>query len=52
MITEAAPANMGIVTPEPGFNEAIRAITSAHGALMILDEVPTGSRVGPSGWGG
>ena len=52
VITEAAPANMGIVTPLPGFNEAIRAITSAHGALMILDEVLTGFRVGPSGWWG
>lgn len=52
VITEAAPANMGIVTPLPGFNEAIRRLTSAHGALMILDEVLTGFRVGPSGWWG
>lgn len=52
VITEAAPANMGIVTPLPGFNAAIRRITSAHGALMILDEVLTGFRVGPSGWWG
>ena len=52
VITEAAPANMGIVTPLPGFNEAIRRITTAHGALMILDEVLTGFRVGPAGWWG
>ena len=50
VITEAAPANMGIVTPLPGFNEAVRRITSEHGALMILDEVLTGFRVGPGGW--
>ena len=52
VITEAAPANMGIVTPLPGFNEAVRRITSEHGALMILDEVLTGFRVGPAGWWG
>jgi glutamate-1-semialdehyde 2,1-aminomutase len=52
VITEAAPANMGIVPPAPGFNEGLRRITSAHGALLILDEVLTGFRVGPSGWWG
>ena len=52
VITEAVPANMGVVPPEPGFNEAIRRITSEHGALMIFDEVMTGFRVGPAGWWG
>ena len=50
VITEAAPANMGVVPPAPGFNEAIRMLTQRHGSLMILDEVLTGFRVGPSGW--
>ena len=50
VITEAAPANMGVVPPAPGFNAAIREITERHGALMILDEVLTGFRVGPAGW--
>ena len=50
VITEGAPANMGIVPPAPGFNAAIRRITAEHGALMILDEVLTGFRVGPAGW--
>ena len=52
VITEGAPANMGIVAPTPGFNAAIRRITAEHGALMILDEVLTGFRVGPAGWWG
>ena len=52
VITEGAPANMGIVPPAPGFNAAIRHITAEHGALMILDEVLTGFRVGPAGWWG
>lgn len=52
VITEAAPANMGIVPPGPGFNEGLRRITAEHGALLILDEVLTGFRVGPSGWWG
>ncbi|MDO5735781.1 MAG: glutamate-1-semialdehyde 2,1-aminomutase [Propionibacteriaceae bacterium] len=52
VITEAVPANMGVVPPAPGFNEAIRRVTSEHGALMIFDEVMTGFRVGPAGWWG
>ena len=52
VITEASPANMGVVPPHEGFNEGLRRITRAHGALMIMDEVLTGFRVGPSGWWG
>ena len=52
VITEGAPANMGLVPPAPDFNAAIRRITAEHGALMILDEVLTGFRVGPAGWWG
>jgi glutamate-1-semialdehyde 2,1-aminomutase len=52
VITEAAPANMGVVTPAPGFNAGLSRITSAHGALLILDEVLTGFRVGAAGYWG
>lgn len=52
IIVEAAPANMGIVPPAHGFNAAIADIAHAHGALLILDEVLTGFRVGPAGWYG
>ncbi|SDE34541.1 glutamate-1-semialdehyde 2,1-aminomutase [Blastococcus fimeti] len=52
VISEAAAGNMGVVPPEPGFNAALRRITAAHGALLILDEVMTGFRVSRSGWYG
>ena len=52
VITEAAPANMGVVPPLPGFNAALRRLTLTHGALLIQDEVLTGFRVGYSGWWG
>jgi glutamate-1-semialdehyde 2,1-aminomutase len=52
LITEAAAGNMGVVAPQPGFTEALRRITRAHGALLISDEVMTGFRVGPAGWYG
>lgn len=52
VIVEAAPANMGIVPPAPGFNAALAEIAHAYGALLILDEVLTGFRVGPAGWFG
>jgi len=52
VITEAAPANMGVVPPLPGYNAELRRITLEHGALLIQDEVLTGFRVGYSGWWG
>ena len=52
LITEACPANMGVVPPEPGFNELLKGICAEHGALLIMDEVLTGFRVTRSGWYG
>src|SRR5262249_34752830 len=52
LITEACPANMGVVPPEPGFNEVLAALAAEHGALFIMDEVLTGFRVTRSGWYG
>ena len=52
LITEASPGNMGIVPPLPGFTEALRRVTTAHGALLISDEVMTGFRCSASGWYG
>lgn len=52
VITEAAAGNMGLVPPEPGFNQFLSEITTRHGALLISDEVMTGFRVTRSGqWG-
>lgn len=52
VITEACPANMGVVPPLAGFNEVIRSVTTQYGALMIFDEVLTGFRVHPAGYWG
>jgi len=52
VITEAAAGNMGVVPPGPGFTEALRRVTSAHGALLVSDEVMTGFRCSPSGYYG
>ncbi|MFT3970419.1 MAG: glutamate-1-semialdehyde 2,1-aminomutase [Micropruina sp.] len=52
VITEPAPANMGVVPPRNGFNAFLREITKRHGALLIFDEVLTGFRVGYRGWWG
>jgi len=52
VITEAVPANMGVVPPLDGFERFLRDITTAHGALLILDEVMTGFRMAPGGWWG
>jgi glutamate-1-semialdehyde 2,1-aminomutase len=52
VIVEAAAGNMGVVAPDPGYNAALRHACDAHGALLILDEVMTGFRVGPAGWYG
>ena len=52
VITEAAVGNMGVVPPLDGFNQALRRVTAAHGALLIVDEVMTGFRVSRSGWYG
>ena len=52
VIVEAAAANMGVVAPQPGFDAALATIAHRHGALLILDEVLTGFRVGPAGWWG
>lgn len=52
VVTEAAPANMGVVPPGPGFNAFLARTAHAHGALLVLDEVLTGFRVHPAGWWG
>ncbi len=52
LITEAAPGNMGVVPPEPGFNEFLARTCADHGALFVSDEVMTGFRASRQGqWG-
>ena len=52
VITEACPANMGVVPPVGGFNELLAELCREHGALLIMDEVLTGFRVTAAGWYG
>ncbi|MBM7825175.1 glutamate-1-semialdehyde 2,1-aminomutase [Arcanobacterium pluranimalium] len=52
VITEASPANMGVVPPVDDFNMVIRQETERAGALMIMDEVLTGFRCSESGYWG
>jgi len=52
LITEAAPGNMGVVPPEPGFNGFLAETCRQYGALFVSDEVMTGFRVTRRGqWG-
>ena len=52
LITEAAPGNMGVVPPEPGFNRFLAETCRNAGALFVSDEVMTGFRVSYQGqWG-
>lgn len=52
IITEAAAGNMGTVAPAEGFNQALKDIAHADGALLIIDEVMTGFRTSHQGWFG
>jgi glutamate-1-semialdehyde 2,1-aminomutase len=49
VIVEPVAANMGVVPPEPGFLEGLRALCDQHGALLVFDEVITGFRLAPGG---
>ncbi len=49
VIVEPVAANMGLVPPQPGFLEGLRAECDRVGAVLIFDEVITGFRLG---WGG
>jgi glutamate-1-semialdehyde 2,1-aminomutase len=52
VITEACPANMGVVPPEQAFNQLLAQLCHGTGAVLIMDEVLTGFRVTASGWYG
>jgi glutamate-1-semialdehyde 2,1-aminomutase len=42
VIMEPAMMNLGVVLPEPGYLEKVRAITKKHDIVLIFDEVKTG----------
>lgn len=49
IIVEPIAGNMNLIKPVPGFLETLREQCTAHGALLIFDEVMTGFRAGPCG---
>ena len=49
IIVEPVQFNIGVVPPEPGFLERLRELATAHGAVLIFDEVKTGVVLA---WGG
>lgn len=44
VILEPIAHNVGCVLPKPGFLDGLRELCSAHGAVLIFDEVITGFR--------
>jgi glutamate-1-semialdehyde 2,1-aminomutase len=49
IIVEPVAGNMGCIPPREGFLSGLREICDSSGALLILDEVMTGFRVGYGG---
>jgi glutamate-1-semialdehyde 2,1-aminomutase len=49
VIIEPVAGNMNLITPQPGFLEALRRLCTRHNAVLILDEVMSGFRVGLQG---
>lgn len=52
LILEPVVGNMGLVLPEAGFLEGLRALCDQYGALLIFDEVMTGFRLSKAGFQG
>jgi glutamate-1-semialdehyde 2,1-aminomutase len=49
VFVEPVVGNAGLILPVDGFLEGLRAVTEAHGALLVFDEVMTGFRVAEGG---
>jgi glutamate-1-semialdehyde 2,1-aminomutase len=49
VIVEPVVGNMGVLVPKPGYLQGLLAVCRQHGALLIIDEVMTGFRVGSGG---
>lgn len=49
VVMEPIAANQAVILPEPGYLEAVRSACSAHGTVLIFDEVITGFRVNLAG---
>lgn len=49
ILVEPIAGNMGLVPPEPGFLEGLRALCDRTGALLVFDEVISGFRASRGG---
>ena len=49
VIVEPVCANIGVISPAPGFLSDLASITRRYRSLLIFDEVVTGFRVAPGG---
>lgn len=49
IITEPVMCNTGTIAPRPGYLQGLRELCDRHGALLIMDEVITGFRLGLGG---
>ncbi len=49
IILEPLAVNGGLIPPEPGFLAGLRDLATAHGAILIFDEVITGFRLALGG---
>ncbi|MGH8292074.1 MAG: glutamate-1-semialdehyde 2,1-aminomutase [Gammaproteobacteria bacterium] len=49
VIVEPVAGNMSCVPPVPGFLQTLRELCTAHGSVLIFDEVMTGFRVARGG---
>jgi glutamate-1-semialdehyde 2,1-aminomutase len=49
VLIEPALTNVGIVLPEPGYHDAVRALTRAYDVLLVIDETHT-LCAGPGGY--
>jgi glutamate-1-semialdehyde 2,1-aminomutase len=49
IIVEPIAGNMGVVAPTDGFLQGLRRVASAHGALLVFDEVISGFRASAGG---
>jgi glutamate-1-semialdehyde 2,1-aminomutase len=50
LITEPVLQNIGVVKPQPGYLEGLRALADRFGFLLIFDEVKTGFRASLGGY--
>jgi glutamate-1-semialdehyde 2,1-aminomutase len=49
VVMEPVMCNTGLIAPAPGYLEGVRALCADDGALLVVDEVITGFRLGLTG---